>query len=172
MEGQKFGTLTVIKKATGLHWLCLCDCGSERLISKTNLKKCKTKSGNCMCSKNRTKTKLPSGESSCKLLYKAYENNAKKRNIAFKISLNDFKQITKKDCDYCGIEPSNKYIQTQRSNGYYVYNGIDRVDNKKGYILENCVPCCETCNRAKLQMTKKQFIDWIYRVYYFQEGVS
>lgn len=27
--------------------------------------------------------------------------------------------------------------------------GIDRVDNSKGYILDNVVPACGTCNRMK-----------------------
>ena len=27
--------------------------------------------------------------------------------------------------------------------------GLDRIDNNKGHILENCVLCCETCNMTR-----------------------
>lgn len=29
----------------------------------------------------------------------------------------------------------------------------------------NMVPCCETCNRAKLKMSVSEFRSWIERVY-------
>lgn len=51
----------------------------------------------------------------------------------------------------------NKYSE-------YIYNGIDRVDNAVGYILENCIPCCEFCNKAKGTKTYFDFLDWICRL--------
>ena len=27
--------------------------------------------------------------------------------------------------------------------------GLDRLDNSKGYVLDNVVPCCDKCNRLK-----------------------
>lgn len=41
-------------------------------------------------------------------------------------------------CTYCGDTPTNTSP-----------NGLDRVDNSKGHILGNVVPCCETCNMMK-----------------------
>jgi hypothetical protein len=40
------------------------------------------------------------------------------------------------------------------------YNGIDRVDSK-GYVPDNCVPCCEPCNTAKLDRSYQEFVSWI-----------
>jgi 5-methylcytosine-specific restriction endonuclease McrA len=31
----------------------------------------------------------------------------------------------------------------------FLYSGIDRKDNEKGYTEENCVPCCKRCNGIK-----------------------
>lgn len=31
----------------------------------------------------------------------------------------------------------------------YFYNGIDRLDNTKGYTPENSVACCKHCNSLK-----------------------
>jgi hypothetical protein len=47
----------------------------------------------------------------------------------------------------------------------YAYNGIDRVDNFKGYEIDNCVPCCYICNYAKRDMSKDQFLAWVKRIY-------
>jgi hypothetical protein len=54
---------------------------------------------------------------------------------------------------------------SKHSSGNYKYNGLDRVDNNRGYEKDNIVPCCETCNKAKLQMSLGEFLNWIKRVY-------
>jgi hypothetical protein len=48
-----------------------------------------------------------------------------------------------------------------------VANGIDRVDNTKGYSVDNCVPCCRRCNVAKADMTPDQFLGWASLVAHF-----
>jgi len=45
------------------------------------------------------------------------------------------------------------------------YNGIDRIDNLKGYLKNNIVPCCKFCNTAKSSMSQTEFKEWINRVY-------
>lgn len=53
----------------------------------------------------------------------------------------------------------------RRMGGYGEFvNGIDRVDNSLGYVADNCVPCCEACNRAKLQMSSTDFINLANRI--------
>jgi len=37
-------------------------------------------------------------------------------------------------CYYCG----------------YPSNGVDRIDNSIGHIMTNCIPCCHTCNVARM----------------------
>lgn len=64
-----------------------------------------------------------------------YKNNARRRNIQFNLKEEDFIKIISDNCYYCGSPQAN---------------GIDRVDSNKDYILENCVPCCEFCNKMKL----------------------
>jgi hypothetical protein len=58
-------------------------------------------------------------------------------------------------CTYCGYTPEWPKNRI----------GIDRVDNNKGYVPENCVPCCFDCNSAKKEKTLEEFIDWIKKVY-------
>lgn len=34
---------------------------------------------------------------------------------------------------------------------------IDIIDNNKGYIVDNIIPCCIVCNRAKGNMSLEEF---------------
>ena len=67
-----------------------------------------------------------------------------------------FKLITT-ECHYCGFIPNwpNNRV------------GIDRVDNSKDYTVDNCLPCCFTCNTAKGQKTIPEFKEWIIKVFSF-----
>lgn len=77
------------------------------------------------------------GSTSKESRYNTYKKNAKKRNFNFLLTKEEFYDITNKACYYCGSIPSP-------------YNGIDRINSKRGYEKDNCVPCCEICNKMKL----------------------
>lgn len=187
LTGQRFGRLTVIqfvKIQNRKAWfLCKCDCGNEVTTAGVYLtgKKSRTRSCGCLLKEaeiNNGRTvgrnnllgyiktiKKPAGESSRNHLFYLYKYKADKRNIEFKLSIEEFAKLTKGNCYYCGAEPSQ--IKEQKSTAY-IYNGIDRVDNTKGYVLDNCVPCCKMCNYAKSNMTMEEFLIWINRVYHYQ----
>lgn len=65
------------------------------------------------------------------------KNDAKRREKTFSLTEEEFSSFWKKPCHYCGLP-----VDTV---------GLDRVDNNKGYSLDNCVSCCETCNRMKMK---------------------
>ena len=69
--------------------------------------------------------------------YKEYINSAIKRNYEFLLNFEEFSELVIKPCYYC------QYYKESETNG------IDRVDNSKGYTKENTVPCCEKCNNMK-----------------------
>lgn len=87
----------------------------------------------------------PSKESvlrSMKRLWRRYIHSCRRRNIFWEIELDLFHKLTSQNCSYCGKAPS------QRSRTY-TYNGIDRMDDSKGYMPSNVVPCCYECNFIK-----------------------
>jgi hypothetical protein len=104
-------------------------------------------------------------------LYNNYKQRSRKNGLDFFLTKEEFSEITKKDCAYCGIYPSQRFKNDQL-NGSYVYNGIDRVDSSKGYVLGNVNPCCKVCNKAKLDMPLKEFQEWIDRLVAFQNPES
>jgi len=172
--GKKYGRLLVVEyagidKYTHAQWKCICDCGDETIVSGTNLRKGGTKSCGCLRietgQKNGRSTRLPDGEASLRGLYRKYRYGAIGRDLLFGISLEEFRGLTKSNCYYCGIEPKQKYDWAGRCPTEYIYNGVDRVDNTKGYIIDNCVPCCFSCNQAKAKQTKEEFISLVRRIY-------
>ncbi|KKM91273.1 hypothetical protein LCGC14_1230250, partial [marine sediment metagenome] len=96
-------------------------------------------------------------------LYSGYKYSAKVRDRVFELTKTQFRILTRQKCVYCGSEPKNVYHR-KNTNGPYICNGIDRVDNSVGYTKDNCVPCCKFCNRAKGIETTKNFIAWLGRV--------
>ena len=49
-------------------------------------------------------------------------------------------------------------MQRFKAHADFRYNGIDRVDSSKGYLPNNVVACCTTCNRMKLDHSRNEFI--------------
>ena len=105
------------------------------------------------------------GESSRKVYYDKYIWQAKQRGLEFSLSREDFYRLTDGKCFYCGNEPGSEYWSTRNSNGLYIHNGIDRLDNNKGYVSGNVVTCCKTCNFIKGTMGHRDFVEWIKRTY-------
>ena len=105
-------------------------------------------------------------------MYWEYKDKATKRGYTFLLARDEFRQLTQQPCIYCGKQPSME----KRSRAYtiskknklnttpYVYSGIDRKDNARGYILDNCVPCCKTCNFMKGQLSYTEFLEHIERI--------
>lgn len=167
LSGKVFGRLTVIEldesqKKDRTSWICKCNCGNTLSIIAKDLVNGHTKSCGCLPLDNK---RLEKGESAFNDLYSSYMRGALKRNLSFELSREEFREMTKKNCFYCGKEPAQLRRREGRVYGEYVYNGIDRIDNNKGYILENCVPCCGKCNQAKSKSNKKDFIEWIKKVF-------
>ena len=98
------------------------------------------------------------------------QNYIRDKNILKKWEITDeqFYEISQKNCFYCGAKPSMKRI-SPNNTGDFIYNGIDKINSKKGYIINNIVPCCKRCNTAKNDMTKDEFFNWVKTIYAFAE---
>lgn len=174
IKGRKFGNLLVLsdcirdydsKGHSTYKRECLCDCGNKSIVREYNLKNGTIKT--CGCRKFR----LEYGIASFNFVYAGYKSSAKKKGLEFTLTKEAFKEITKKPCHYCGQKPTMKGEvsknkgEKREMNGYYIHNGIDRVDNSRGYEKDNCVPCCSHCNYAKRTLSQKEFKIWINKVY-------
>jgi len=96
-------------------------------------------------------------------LYNIYIKGAIKRNINFELTIEEFNMLIYNKCFYCNKLGNSKYSQSQ------FYCGIDRKDNSKGYISENCVSCCKICNSMKSKLLASEFLEHINKIYEYQK---
>lgn len=182
LDGKVFGRLTVLKyagKRKQNEWECVCSCGNKIIVPIGRLRNGKTKSCGClrkeMCRERTLKNKLEKGEAHKNMLYHRYKKDAERRSLVFNLTLKQFETITKKNCYYCGLAPTERQssqVSKGFLNGAYVGNGIDRINNELGYIKGNCAPCCRQCNCGKFQGTKEEFIEWVFRVAKYQSELG
>lgn len=78
------------------------------------------------------------------------KRGAKVRGYGFELSDAETEALIKSACGYCGKKPDP-------------VNGIDRIDNSRGYVPGNVMPACRQCNYAKRAMSFNDFKDWILR---------
>jgi hypothetical protein len=146
-----------------------CECGNKKVLCGTDVSQGKTKSCGCFHHKWPLPQTLPIGQAAAHMLYSTYKYDAiHNRSLAFELSEEEFLRMTKLSCAYCGVFPEKECRGTSKNSSPYLYNGIDRVDNTKGYITTNVCPCCAICNRAKHAMPLDKFLRWIERLVEFQ----
>jgi 5-methylcytosine-specific restriction endonuclease McrA len=170
--GDKVNRLTMLEHI-GSNWKCQCECGSILLVETNKINSNAVKSCGCLVS-----------EVSRQLVYTIHENNRKyepcirsarriwegyRRPDSECMDFDSFYPITQQSCYYCGQLPSKRFnyflssahspSQKSIDEGWFIYNGLDRIDSSIGHTVENCVPCCWTCNNAKNTMTPTQFLE-------------
>lgn len=89
--------------------------------------------------KSRIERKIVGSNQWYRKRYDRLRGSALNTNRLFKLSFDEYKEIRKTECFYCG--------QT------YQVMTIDRVDNDQGYNKYNCVSACHSCNRSKNSVT-------------------
>lgn len=131
-------------------WIFKCDCGIMKAIRPNKVFKKTNPTKTCGCWRT--------GNNALKKLIRSYKKGARIRGLEWNLSEDDFLKITSEICFYCKSIPEKKIKSTYDE---FTYNGIDRKNNKIGYILENCLPCCTLCNKAKRDLDYDLFISWI-----------
>jgi hypothetical protein len=166
-SGDKVNILTIlcvdhIDRYGHRHYLCKCDCGKEKIISDTVIRR----DNGCGCGYERhaMKRRLPYGQTAKNRVMATYHHDAKKDNREFNLSLEQMEEIMQAPCFYCGAVKTN-IRKSRHNNGDYEYNGIDRFDNNKGYVIDNVVTCCKQCNLSKNNKTISEFLEWLKKIY-------
>lgn len=160
-------------------YLCKCSCGKD---FESNASEFEWRFGCNDCSKKhhydkvvenmqKTLSANPSRRTALSVLSPASKGNIKgsyanyivnwikgtatKRNLIWNLDSVDVFYMIQESCFYCGH--SVNFPDTR--------NGLDRIDNTKGYIPGNVVACCFTCNIAKHEMTIDEFKQWSINLY-------
>lgn len=182
--GLIFGSLLVLDFAThteiieaGLnvsggktYFKCQCKCGQICILSSTKLGKDNGFINECFCGKPECNPKrvIDPLLTSARSMFSWSYGSQHPGDITFE---KDFYILSQQNCFYCGAAPSNKYNYAKSKpnspafeTGWFIYNGLDRIDSKKPHDLDNVVPCCKLCNYAKHTMTLDEFRNWAIRL--------
>jgi hypothetical protein len=167
LKGQTFGLWTVLKEAPSkkynTYWLCKCQCGIIRAVSRDGL--CGGGSKSCGCFR---KINYSGKNNPCWTGYNDLSgshwaiilNNAKTRKIKVLITIkeawNKFIQ-QKGKCALSGV-PLQFSKRRQKMNKDTTAS-LDRIDSSKGYILDNIQWIHKKINFMKQKMPQKEFID-------------
>lgn len=176
--GQKVGDFTISSFDSDRRYYTLtCKCGNTTTGDSTHVTR---KISNllsdgytaCMSCYYKYKTDIKSlQESNAELyvhrdVYREYIKKSKERNIEFNLSLEECAPLFKSNCFYCDEKPLNK--RTRDTGIISYYQGIDRIDNAKGYILDNVVPCCKYCNSFKMDRSQEDFYKKVENIYFLK----
>ena len=180
LKGQRFGKLVVgefhgFNKTRNAKWNVVCDCGNVCVALGYQLSNGGTKSCGCLTEENRKKAvdalRLPIGVAARNAVLSGYKQKAEKAERAWELTDEQFDSIAQSKCHYCGLPPANRH-HNKRSNGDFVYNGLDRKDSEIGYTFMNVVPCCWTCNWMKRNLTEMVFMRHIERIYNHRNSIA
>jgi 5-methylcytosine-specific restriction endonuclease McrA len=176
--GQVFNFLTIEGYDRNTkRYFCRCICGKQTLVASYILEIGKSKSCGCQRAKLVSNSMhRPNHGAAKNVIFDRYKRDACKRSKTFELSKEDFVKLILGNCHYCGASPANvknpskpyKLIDTES----FKYNGIDRVDNSLGYNLDNCVSCCIICNRAKNNLLKSEWENWLNELVSFRTKPS
>jgi hypothetical protein len=131
------------------------DCGGSQICSHGHFKRvcrvCRLLGigGASLCGHGRVNCTICQPEKA----YYACQKDATRRGLTFTLTKDEFIALIKYNCRYCNRTP-------EECGGM----GIDRVDNGRGYALDNCAPCCCIDNRAKRTSTAKEYLEQCRRV--------
>ena len=160
LKDKKFANWTVIeldKDHFPIKWICQCICGKIKSIHGCSLRSGRSKSCGCVPRKSQ---RLPNFGREKNQAYKQAKLEAEERNLSWELTLDQYIERCYSNCVYCNGIPkiSGKKKKWPR-------NGVDRLDNSKGYLPWNSVACCWTCNRIKMTSTLHEFLEHIQKIY-------
>ena len=167
ISGKKYGDLTALYPVKsgvirGVQWLCRCVCGKDAVVFGGHLRSGKRVS--CGCRSERY-----IHETGINRVFSRYKRTAYLRKKQFNLTREDFSGLVLNKCFYCGIEPSQVLKRFKTNKIQLLYNGIDRIDSSKGYIINNCVSCCRYCNQSKSDLSLNHWMDHIKRIVKWQD---
>lgn len=177
LTGRRFGRLVVLYRlpnkptANGQDavWMTKCDCGNESTSLARQLRSGKKQSCGCLRKERLAQANTKDiGVAAFNQVISGYKKNAAKRGMTFDLTEEHAKQIMLRPCAYCGRQPK-QVLGKNFTSGSFTYNGIDRIDSTKSYVIGNVVPCCGICNRAKHSMSYSEFMEWINDLMIFQQ---
>jgi hypothetical protein len=172
--GERFGEWEVLNEGVYIptkhggqyKWLCKCSCGLTKLVGITSLLYGRTTK--CISCANSDKNKALEQNSNWKgfgdipgEVLQKIRQNAKRRSREIPVEV---------DCAYLDKiwkEQQGKCAYTGRKLTILKDASVDRIDSNKGYIKDNVEWVHKDVNKAKMALSKNDFLTLIKDIYDF-----
>lgn len=163
IAGTRYGRLVVTKysgnrdKWGKMLWDCLCDCGKEITRTKSDLEKY-TRSCGCLKSESIFARCWKGCGQISGDYWRKVQDNAKKRNIEFDISIEEAWEIFETQNGKCALS-GFKIELSQNIKKQEQTASLDRMDPKNGYIKGNVQWLHKKVNLYKHVQTNQEFLE-------------
>lgn len=170
--GKQFGHWTILKwvprKKKGTWYLARCSCGTEKVVYAHSLVAGESRSCGCQNGLWYLRSlELGIDQNFVLTEYNRYRTHARhtyKRKKGFHLSVLVFRELILRPCFYCDSLPLRVATPKSYRAPEGLVNGVDRVNNRRGYWTDNCVPCCTRCNSAKSDSTLEEFAAYMQHI--------
>lgn len=174
--GERFGKLVVkkldstrgvgSKKAKRSFWLCVCDCGKERIVSRDGLKG-NRKIRSCGCNRLGNAPNNKCYKDISGTYFSTIIARARKRNIVFDITIEELSSVWEEQNGKCALSglpiEHAKYLGIRNCGQKYGFlpgtASLDRINSKMGYVKGNVQWVHKDINRMKLNHSEEYFIE-------------
>lgn len=165
----------------GHKWLCQCKCGRFSKLYTSVLRIGHTKTcGKCLYRVKRSLyTKCGSEHHAWTghveitgRYWKSLECGAKKRNLEFKITIEEAWNLfllQNRKCALSGVELILLSVRDKK-DGIQKTASLDRIDNSKGYHIDNVQWVHKDVNIMKITLSEMEFINWCKTIADFQRN--
>lgn len=167
--GKRYGSWTCLKHVGTDKWLCRCDCGTEKVVYISSLRrKDSAKSLSCGCKKETFAFKNKN-DINCRHLYYVWKGM---RTRCYCETDKSYKMYGAKGIKVCDEWKDNfeAFYNWAITNGYEYLDDekknrlqIDRIDSKKGYCPENCRWITSSENSSRVSKTNAQLEEIMYK---------
>jgi hypothetical protein len=173
MIGQKFCKLTVLEKADQIFpkeakrkiskeakWLCVCDCGNQKIVGSNALRRGISKS--CGCLQKEKNASMQYKEISHAFWMKIIRA-AESRSFVFEINQEYAWNLFLAQNRKCALSGVDIFLTNPFSNKQTA--SLDRIDSLKGYIEGNVQWVHKKVNILKNNVKETEFIEWCRKIY-------
>ena len=168
MIGNRYTRLVVKEKASQkASWLCVCDCGTEKVVRKQALETGHVKSCGCLKRDNLEVGRRKMGHNNPN--YKGtkdipqsvvvvFKRGALARGLEWNVSIEDLQQLW---TGYCSLTGDVIHFNGTSKNWTA---SIDRIDSSKGYTIDNVQFVLKYINMMKYTLSQVEFIEMCKKV--------
>lgn len=165
ISNQKFGNLSVVEyigigKEGRAIWKCKCICGNFVEISGKHLRAGQRKSCGCLHHKSKELHQCWTGHKQITGKYWAcIKLGAKKRNFSFNLTKEEAWFLLEKQNFKCYFTGWDLVFQKDRFDKKGQTASIDRIDNNKGYSIDNIRWVHKDINKCRQNFTDEYFLE-------------